>query len=137
MWVLLGNICAIGMAWRRSAEFRVRDTAAFRTALERACSKRRLIVLAETVDEIVLGPKWVLVRFRLQEVRVEFAGGTAVLSAPALAFGSIRKALQRELAKATAAHRQASQEQQDTEQSATNSRYDKPNENITADRPDE
>jgi len=122
MWVSLGNILAIGSAWRRSAQFRVPDTAAFRTALERVFSKRRLVVLAETVDEMVLGPKWALVRFRLHEVRMKFAGGTVVLSAPALAFGPIRKALQQELAKATAAHGQASQEQKNTEQSALSDR---------------
>jgi hypothetical protein len=105
MWVLVGNFLALGLAWRRSAELPAPDRAAFRTALERVCGKLRLIVLAESADEVVLGPKRVLVRFRLQEVRVAFVGGAAVLSTPSLSFGRIRKALGRELTQAAAAVR--------------------------------
>lgn len=100
MWLLVGNFLALGLAWRRSAELPAPDRTAFRTALERACSKLRLIVLSESADEVVLGPKRALVRFQLQEVRVGFVDGIAVLSAPALAFGRIRKVLGRELKQA-------------------------------------
>jgi hypothetical protein len=109
MWVLLGNLLAVGLAWRRSGELPAADREAFRSALERAARKLRLIVLAESEDEVVLGPKWALVRFRLQEVRVEFRGHTAVLSAPAPSLGVVRKALRRALEEAPAGARQASQ----------------------------
>jgi hypothetical protein len=102
MWVLVGNLLALGLAWRRSAELPAPDRAAFRMALERASSKLRLIVLAESADEVVLGPKRVLIRFQLQEVWVEYVDGIAVLIASALAFGRIRKVLARELSRATA-----------------------------------
>jgi hypothetical protein len=98
MWVIVGNLLALGLAWRRSAELPAPDRAAFRAALARVCGKLRLVVLAESPDEVVLGPKRVLIRFRLQEVRVEFTDGAAVLTAPALSFGTIRRRLARELA---------------------------------------
>lgn len=109
MWVMVGNLMAIGLAWRRSTEFPVSDQTVLRTALQRICRKRPFIVLAESVDEMILGPKWALIRFRLQEVRMEFLGSTAVLSAPILSFGAIRKALEKELAEAPASAQQASQ----------------------------
>lgn len=105
MWLLVGNILALGLAWRRSAELPAPDRAAFRTALERACSKLRLIVVSESADEVVLGPKRALVRFQQQEVRVEFVDGAAVLSAPAIVFGRIRKVIGREWNRAAAGGR--------------------------------
>ena len=102
MWLLVGNILAVGLAWRRSAELPAPDRAAFRAALKRVCNKLRLVVLTEARNEVVLGPKRVLIRFQLQEARVEFADGTALLSSSALAFGRIRKVLGRELTQATA-----------------------------------
>src|SRR5262245_5947417 len=54
MWVLVGNYFALGAVRRRSAELPAPDRGAFRTALERACGKLRLIVLAESADEVVL-----------------------------------------------------------------------------------
>jgi hypothetical protein len=98
MWAVAGNLLAAGLAWRRSAEFPAPDRAAFRAALERACGKLRLVVLAESADEVVLGPRRALVRLPQQQVRVAFAGGAAVLTAPALSFGAVRKQLGRELA---------------------------------------
>jgi hypothetical protein len=108
MWVLVGNLLALGLAWRRSTEFPAPDRTAFRIALERVCGQLRLIVLAESADDVVLGPKRVLLRFQLQEVRVEFAEGTAVLSAPALSFGRMKKALERALSQTAADARQTS-----------------------------
>ncbi len=93
MWVLMGNLCAIGFAWRRSAEIPASDRAAFRKALDQVCAKLRLIVLSEKREKVVLGPKRALVRFRQVEVRVEYLDDTVVLNAPALSFGRIRKAL--------------------------------------------
>jgi hypothetical protein len=101
MWVLMGNLFAIGLAWRRSTKFIVADRTAFRDALERVCGKLRLIVLNETNDRVILGPKRVLVRFSLQESRIAFANGKAILTANALLFGRIRKALKRELSQST------------------------------------
>ena len=53
-------------------------------------------------DEIVLGPKWMLMRLRLQETRVEFTRGAAVLTGPALSFRAIRNELECALAQALA-----------------------------------
>jgi hypothetical protein len=98
MWVLVGNLMAFALVRRRFAEIPAPDRAAFRAAIERTCGKLRLAVLAESADAVVLGPKRALVRFRLQEVRVEFVGGTARLTAPALSFTAVRKELNRALA---------------------------------------
>jgi hypothetical protein len=111
MWVVMGNLMAIGLVWRRSTVFPVADQATFRTALERACRKLRLIVLAESADIVVLGPKWTLVRLRLQEVRIKLVDRTAVLTAPALSFGAIRKQVGQALAEADAEAEQASRGQ--------------------------
>jgi hypothetical protein len=97
MWIVAGNILAIGFAWRRKAKFPVADRDEFHSVLERACQKSRFKVLAETADEVILGPKWVLFRFQLQESRLEFTNRMAVLTSPALFFGRIRKALKRAL----------------------------------------
>jgi hypothetical protein len=110
MWAIVGNLFAVGLAWRRSAEFPAPDRTAFRLALGRACRKLRLVVLAESADEIVLGSKCGLARLRLWDVRVELAGGAAVLTAPAISFGAIRKALGRALAEAPAGAPEASQD---------------------------
>jgi hypothetical protein len=104
MWLLVGNLFAVGLAWRRSAEIPVPDRFAFRAALGRACSKLRFIVLTESADAVLLGPKRALVRLQINEVWVEFVDGTAVLSAPAMVFGRIRKVLGRELGRSTAGH---------------------------------
>lgn len=106
MWLLVGNLLAVGMAWRRAAEIPASDRALFRKALERACKTLRLIVLTESADEVVLGPKRALIRFQLQEVLVEFVDDIAVLRAPALAFGRIRKVLAREVNQETASERE-------------------------------
>jgi len=97
MWLTVGNLFAVGFAWRRSVALPTSDRLAIRAALDEVCRKLRLIVLAESPDEIVLGPKWVLVRFRLQEARVRLDGDRATLTAPALSFAQIRKALLRAL----------------------------------------
>ena len=102
MWVLVGNLVAISVVWRRSGELPVPDRAAFRAAVERACDKLRLIILSESADLMILGPKRVLIRLRTQEVRLAFTGDTAVLTAPALSFGTIRKEILRALATAPA-----------------------------------
>jgi hypothetical protein len=86
MWILLGNMFAIGLAWRREAKFPMPNRDEFRSALESACRKLRLKVLTETADEVVLGPKWALFRFRFQESRLEFTNRIAVLTSPALFF---------------------------------------------------
>jgi hypothetical protein len=96
MWLVCGNRFAVGLAWRRFAVLPVSDRVAFRVTLDRACNKLRLIVLSDSEDRIVLGPKGALVRFAMQETRVEFAEGTAVVSAPAFSLGAIKKALTRE-----------------------------------------
>ena len=101
-WVVVGNLFAVGLAWRRSAQLAVTDRGRFRAALERVCAKLRLIVLAEEADAIVLGPKRALVRFQLQEVRILFTNGMATLTAPALSFGAFRRALRQSLAEASA-----------------------------------
>jgi hypothetical protein len=93
MWLFAGNLIAIGFAWRRTATFRVRDRAAFRAALEPLCRKSRLVVLSDSPDEVILGPKCVVIRFRLQEVRLAFADNTVTLTSSALTFSTIRKQL--------------------------------------------
>jgi hypothetical protein len=97
MWVIMGNFTAIGIAWRRSAELPATDRDVFLRALKDACDKIRLIVLAASDDEIIMGSKRALIRFRLMEIRAEFANGIVLLSAPALSFGRVRKVLTRAL----------------------------------------
>jgi hypothetical protein len=108
MWVVVGNLLAVGLAWRRSAELPAPDRAAFRAALEAARRKLRLAVVAESADEVVLGSRWALLRLPLYEVRVEFSAGAATLTAPAMSFGAVRKQLRRALAEAGAGGQQAS-----------------------------
>lgn len=103
MWVLVGNLVAIGIAWRRSGELPATDRDAFRAAVARACDKLRLTILVVSTDTIILGPKRALIRLRTQEVRQAFAGATAILTAPALSFGVIRKEILRALATAPTA----------------------------------
>jgi hypothetical protein len=100
MWATVGSLLAAGLAWRRSATFPVGDRPSFRTAIDEACRKSRLVVLAESCDELVLGPKRTLVRFRLQEAVVAFDGDTATLTASAISLPSIRKQLRKALAAA-------------------------------------
>jgi hypothetical protein len=97
MWAVMGTLMAAGLAWRRSTTFPVRDRASFRAAVDEACRRSLLIVVAEAPDRIILGPKWTLVRFRLQESVLAFEGDRATLTASALAFSSIRKRLQKAL----------------------------------------
>lgn len=97
MWLLMGNLVAVGLAWRRTAELDAPDWTAARAAALRAADKCRLAMLAESPGRLVLGPRRALVRFRTQEIRVTDADGAAVLSAPALSFGTIRKAIQKSL----------------------------------------
>lgn len=98
MWLVCGNLLAVGSAWRRSIEFPAPDRAEFRSALDRACARIRLKVLAESPDEIVLGPRWALIRFRLQEVRVVFDGESATVTMPALLYGSVKRRITSALA---------------------------------------
>lgn len=91
MWLFLGNLLTIGFVWRRSAELPVRDRAAFRAMVGRACGRLRLKVLAESLDEMILGPRRALVRFREQEVWAQFAGGVATVTGPALSLGAVRR----------------------------------------------
>jgi hypothetical protein len=105
MWVVVGNFLAIGVAWRRTGEITAPDRDAFRAAIARTCDKLRLAVRSESPDGIVLRPRRPLVLFRFQEVRVDFKGETAVLSAPAISFGAIRKELERALDPAVAGER--------------------------------
>lgn len=93
MWLVCGNLFALLLAWRRSAEFSAPDRTAFRAALDRACTQVKLKVLAETPDELVLGPRWVLFRFRLQEARVVFDGSKATITGPAMSLGALRRSL--------------------------------------------
>lgn len=97
MWLVCGNLLAVGAVWRRSAEFSAPDRAAFRVVLDRTCPRLLMKVLAESADDVVLGPRWTLIRFRLQEVRVVFDGEVATVSGPALSFGTIRRRLARAL----------------------------------------
>jgi hypothetical protein len=101
MWVFGGSLVALLLAWRRWAEWSVPNQAAFRTALERVCQKQRLLIRAETLDEMVLRPKSGLLRLRLQEGWIKLVGGSAVLNAPALYFGQMRKAVNQALAQAS------------------------------------
>ncbi|MBX7104723.1 MAG: hypothetical protein K1X57_11625 [Gemmataceae bacterium] len=101
IWLLCGNVLAAGLAWRRTAEFDAPDRSAFRAALGRACNRLRLKVLAELPDAIVLGPRRALIRFRLQEVRIAFAGDMATVTGPALWLGTVRRGLTRALAEST------------------------------------
>jgi len=105
MWVIMGNFFAVGLVWQRSATLPMADREAFRAALERVCGKLKLVVLTESPDEVVLGPRRALVRFRLLEVRVKFEGGEAMLTAPALSFGAVKKVLGRALAEGDAGGR--------------------------------
>jgi hypothetical protein len=66
MWVFCGNFLAVGLAWRRSGALPAADRKTVRAAIEQVCTKMRLVVLTESPTELVLGPKRVLVRFRLQ-----------------------------------------------------------------------
>jgi hypothetical protein len=101
MWVVMGNLFAIGLGWRRTTVLPIPDRETFLVALKSVCDKLRLVILAAGEDELVLGPKRALIRFRMVEVRFEMSEEDVVLSAPAISFGSIRKALRRELMKAT------------------------------------
>jgi hypothetical protein len=100
MWLVMGNLCAIGFAWRRTTELPVTNRLTFRTALEQVCNKLRLKVLRESADKVVLGTKRALVRFKQVEVRLEFLDDTVELSAPALSFGRVRNALEKALSEA-------------------------------------
>ena len=42
MWLVVGNLLAAGLVWRRSVEFSARDRAAFRSAVGRASSQARV-----------------------------------------------------------------------------------------------
>lgn len=101
MWLTCGNLFAASFAWRRVAEFPAPDRAEFLVALRKAADKSRHLILAESADEVVLGPKRALVRFRSQESRVTFTDGKAVVIGPALTMGVLRKQLTRALAQAT------------------------------------
>ena len=93
----MGLTFAYGPAMEKQAAI-----ALIRAAVERACDKLRLIILSESADLMILGPKRVLIRLRTQEVRLAIKGDTAVLTAPALSFGTIRKEILRALATAPA-----------------------------------
>jgi hypothetical protein len=98
MWLFAGNLFAVGFAWRRSVELPAPGRASVRAAIKLLCTKLRLVVLSEEEpDEVVLGPRWALVRFQLQEVLVTYSHGFVTLSAPALSFGAVRKELRRAL----------------------------------------
>lgn len=98
MWVVMGNFLAIGCAWRRSVTFPAADRETMTEAIKEASEKVKLKILSESDSLFVLGPKWALVRFRLQEVHVEFEEDESTISAPALSLGRFRKALKRALA---------------------------------------
>jgi hypothetical protein len=98
MWIFAGNIFAIGLTWRRSLTVAMPDREAFKEAMERAGTKAKLTILTETPDEMVLGPRRALIRFPIQETRVQFENGKAIVTAPALSFWAVKKALSRELA---------------------------------------
>jgi len=95
MCLVCGNFTAfilvLFLVWRRSVEFPNVSRSVFRVALETACRKLRMIVLAESADEVILGPKWAIVRFPQQETRITFVDEIAIVNAPAISFGAIKK----------------------------------------------
>jgi hypothetical protein len=88
---------ALGLAWRPSAVIPVPDRGRLPQALDRVCEKLGFKVLTESAEEAVLGPKWTLMRFGFQEVRLSFSGSEVTLSAPAFSFWSVKKELLRAL----------------------------------------
>jgi hypothetical protein len=98
MWLVCGNIFAIGLAWRKSTEFPAPNREEFLATLGKVGEKIRLKILSESANEVVLGPKKVLVRFRLQETRVAFKDGRAVLTGPALSMWGLKRRLKHALA---------------------------------------
>ncbi len=101
MQIIVAPLLATGMAWRRSATITVRDPATFRQAIDKLCRELRLIVIAESPDEFVLAPKWVLIRFRLQEAVVSLGDGVAKVTASAFFVSRLRKQLEKTLAAAS------------------------------------
>ncbi len=97
MWVVMGGFMAGGLAWRRSATFPVRDHASFRAAVDETCRRLRLVVLAESPDQIILGRKRAPAWLR-QEVVLAFDENTATLTASAFSLAAIRKQLHKALA---------------------------------------
>ena len=95
MYVIAGNVFAVMFAWRRSATIKVVDLASFRSALDRVCRKQRYRVRAETPNDIVLMPKWALIRFRLQEIVVKFVGDSVTVTGPALTISPFVKQLKK------------------------------------------
>ncbi len=94
-WAIAGSLIAIGFAWRNSASFAVIDRAAFRSVIEKVRRKNRLNIRSETSDEIVLGPKWALLKLSLQETVIQFDGDAAIVTGPALTVGPILKQLRK------------------------------------------
>lgn len=97
MWILMGNMFALGLAWRRSVTYPAPNRDSFKASVERAASKTKLIVLADSPDEMTLGPKRALIRFSLQETRIQFEDGAAIVTGPALNFWAVKRALDKEL----------------------------------------
>jgi hypothetical protein len=97
MWLFLGNILAIGMAWRPSAKFLISNHAALRAAVMQTCDKLKLEVSDESADRIVLRPKRALVRLRISEVRIAFCDSHAILTSQALAFWTVKRVLSKAL----------------------------------------
>jgi hypothetical protein len=93
MWIVAGNLMAAGLVLRRSITLPVPDQVAFRQALDRAASKMRLVLIAETPGMITLGPKRVLFQFLAQETQVELGDGQATVSGPLLSFWAFKNAI--------------------------------------------
>ena len=98
MWLVVGNLMAAGLVLRRSVTVPAPDQCTVRESLLRAATKMNLVVLAESSEEITLGPKRVLFRFRDQETSVKFADGQATISGPLLSSWAVKKGLIRAVA---------------------------------------
>src|SRR4051812_16316717 len=105
MWLSCGALLALSVAWRPSAALPAASRQALGPALERACQRFKLMILADSPARVVLGPRRIRhvllvparLRVRLGKVCVDFAGGRATLTAPALIFLDLRRELRRAL----------------------------------------
>ena len=97
MWLTIGNLAVIVFMWKQSASFPAHDRALFREALEKVRLKQRMIVLFESPDEIILGPKHPLIRVQFIEIRAAFINDMAMLTTTAFSFSAIKKQLNKAL----------------------------------------
>jgi hypothetical protein len=103
MWISCGALLALSIAWRPSAALPAASRQAFGPAIERACERFRLVILADSPARVVLVPKRIRhilviparLRRSLQKIHIDFADGKATFTAPALIFLDLKSELKR------------------------------------------